>query len=190
MNKIELRARYLERRTSLSDAEYAQLNFQLLQTFFSDVDISFVNILHTFLPLKRNKEPDTWPIIDRIRKEFPHIRIAVPKIESTTATLESFIFEGLDQLRENKWGIPEPGDGVPIENTKIDMVLVPLLIFDHDGNRVGYGKGFYDRFLSTCRQDCKRVGISLFEPIEKIADTNSFDVPLQYCVTPEGVYRF
>jgi len=190
MNKVELRALYLERRTSLSDAEYALLNSQWHHTFFADIDLSWVKTLHTFLPLKKNKEPDTWPVIHRIQKEFPQIRIAIPKVDAETSTLENFIFDGPHQIRENKWGIPEPRDGEHVDNATIDMVLVPLLVVDNRGNRVGYGKGFYDKFLPTCRKDCKRVGISLFDPLESISDVNSLDVPLQYCVTPNQVFRF
>ena len=89
MTKASLRKEYLRKRLSLSEAEYAQLNFQLYQNFFSSLDLSFIKVLHTFLPLQKNKEPDTWIIIDRIRREFPHIRLSLPRIEQTTGALEN-----------------------------------------------------------------------------------------------------
>ena len=70
------------------------------------------------------------------------------------------------------------------------MVILPLLAFDQQGYRVGYGKGFYDKFLSGCREDCLKVGFSYFEPIETIDDCNEFDVPLDLCITPQNVYVF
>lgn len=72
----------------------------------------------------------------------------------------------------------------------LDAVLVPLIAFDARGFRVGYGKGFYDRFLKTCRADCLKIGLSLFPPVEKIADTADFDVKLDACATPEKIWRF
>lgn len=190
MNKQDLRKIYLQKRTALTEAEYAQLNFQLYQKFFSSIDLSFVNVLHTFLPIVSKKEVDTWLIIDRIRREFPHIRLAVPKVNPQTGVFDSYFFEGLHQLATNAWGIAEPKQGIPVEAEKVDVVLIPLLAFDKHGHRIGYGKGFYDKFLATCRPDCKKIGLSLFDAAEKINDTNAFDVQLNACITPQTVIQF
>ncbi len=190
MKKAELRELYLTKRLSLSEAEYNQINFQLYQHFFAGIDLSFIHVLHTFLPIPNKKEPDTWLIIDRIRREFPHIRISIPKINPLSSAFDSIYFEGLHQLETNAWGIQEPKQGVPTEPEKIDMVLVPLLVFDQQGQRVGFGKGFYDRFLVTCKPSCKKIGLSLFEEVDLIEDTDGYDVPLDQCVTPSGVINF
>jgi len=189
MTKQELRKIYLEKRQSLSEAEFGQLNFQLYQNFFSNIDLSFIKVLHTFLPITSKNEPDTWLIIDRIRREFPHIRISIPRVNNQKGELENFYFEGLHQLTTNEWGIQEPKQGIPTESEKIDFVLVPLLVFDSQGYRIGYGKGYYDRFLSQCKPETKKVGISLFPPVENIP-TNSYDVRLNSCVTPTGIFEF
>ena len=86
--------------------------------------------------------------------------------------------------------IPEPRTGVPTPDEKIDMVIVPLLAFDEQGFRVGYGKGFYDRFLKRTRPECKKVGLSYFVAEKRIDDVDAHDVPLDQCVTPEGVMQF
>ncbi|MBN8576929.1 MAG: 5-formyltetrahydrofolate cyclo-ligase [Cytophagales bacterium] len=190
MNKAELRKIYLQKRQALSEAEYAQLNFQLYQQFFAHIDLSFVKVIHTFLPLSSKHEPDTWLIIDRLRREFPHIRISIPKTKPESNELENFYFEGLHQLVTNAWGIPEPRQGIPTETERIDLVLVPLLTFDKAGHRVGYGKGFYDRFLKQCRPACLKVGLSLFDVEENLIDTTDFDVPLDSCITPAGIINF
>jgi 5-formyltetrahydrofolate cyclo-ligase len=163
---------------------------QLYQNFFTSIDLSFIKVLHTFLPLEKNKEPDTWLIIDRIKREYPHIRISIPRVNAQTKELESIFFEGLHQLQKNPWGIPEPKQGIPTDPDQIDLVLVPMVIFDKNGHRVGYGKGFYDKFLATCRKDCRRVGISLFDPVENIEDVNDLDIHVQCCLTPTKHYRF
>lgn len=190
MNKAELRKIYLQKRQALSEAEYAQLNFQLYQQFFANIDLSFIKVIHTFLPVASKHEPDTWLIIDRLRREFPHIRISIPKTDTRQNTLENFYFEGLHQLVTTAWGIQEPRHGIPTETEKIDLVLVPLLAFDKAGQRVGYGKGFYDRFLKDCKPDCIKVGLSFFEAEEKLEDTTELDVSLDLCVTPAGIVKF
>lgn len=190
MTKQELRKIYLEKRKALSEGEYAQLNFQLYQNFFSSIDLSFTRVLHTFIPIVSKHEPDTWLIIDRIRREYPNIRISIPRVNNNTGELENYFFEGLHQLTTNDWGIQEPKQGIPTESEKIDMVLVPLLVCDGSGNRVGYGKGYYDRFLKGCRSDVKKIGISLFEPVDRIEDIQSTDIPVNALVTPAEIIFF
>ena len=104
--------------------------------------------------------------------------------------MENFYFEGLHQLVTSAWGIQEPKQGIPTEIEKIDLVLVPLLAFDKAGHRVGYGKGFYDRFLKGCRPDCLKAGLSFFEAEEILTDADELDVPLDLCVTPAGIIHF
>lgn len=187
MTKGKLRKEYLQKRLALTEAEVLHLSSQLCDQFFSSVDISFIHVVHIFLPIEKKNEPNTWLIIDRMRREFPHIRLSIPK---TNGTIENFYFEGLHQLQNNEWGIPEPKQGIPTPVEKIDLVLVPLLIFDGRGHRVGYGKGYYDRFLSDCRADCRKIGVSLFEPIEAIEDITEEDIQLNNCLTPSRFFSF
>lgn len=71
----------------------------------------------------------------------------------------------------------------------IDIVFIPLLIFDKEYNRVGYGYGFYDKFLINCRVDVIKIGLSLLEPISRIIDINMDDIPLDIVVTPNKIYN-
>jgi 5-formyltetrahydrofolate cyclo-ligase len=176
-------------RQALSEAEYGQLNFQLYQNFFSNIDLSFIKVLHTFLPITSKKEVDTWLIIERIRREFPHVRISIPRVNNQTNELENFFFEGLHQLTTTEWGIQEPKQGIPTEPEKIDMVLVPLLAFDTAGNRIGYGKGYYDRFLKLCKTNAKKIGVSFFDPEENLP-AEEYDTKLTNVVTPAQLYSF
>ena len=70
------------------------------------------------------------------------------------------------------------------------MVFVPLVAFDELGNRVGYGKGFYDEFLKNCSKDTIKIGLSFFEAEAVISDIELHDVPLDFCVTPGKIYNF
>ncbi len=186
MTKAEIRKIYLQKRLSLTEAEYLNLNLLLCDQFFASVDLLNVSVLHTFLPITDKKEPDTWLIIDRIRREFPHIHIAVPRLQGHD--LEHILLE-VPETEVNKWGIPEPRSGSKVAVEKVDMVLVPLLAFDRQGHRVGYGKGYYDRFLRNCRSNTQRIGLSFFPPVQLINATPD-DVQLTACVTAETYYVF
>jgi len=187
MTKKELRKIYFRKRMELSEGEYQQLNQRLCDHFFSAVDLSHVQVVHTFLPIARNREVNTWLIIDRLQADYPHIKISIPKINNHTAELDHYYYEEPGQLANNMWEIPEPVKGVPTPSDKIDAVLVPLLAFDKQGHRLGYGRGFYDRFLVSCRPDCLKVGLSFFEVEEKIEGISEKDIPLNMIITPEAV---
>jgi len=190
MTKAEIRKLYLQKRLTLSEDEYEKLNKKIADNFFDKLDLSHTKILHTFLPIEKTREPDTWDIINRILKKHPHIRIAIPRINNQTSILEHFYYEDEKQLEKNTWGIPEPKQGIPTPIDKIDAVLVPLLAFDTQGHRIGYGRGFYDKFLNQCSPSIKKIGLSFFPPLEKIADINPNDQLLTHVVTPEYVLTF
>lgn len=188
MTKKELRKKYLQLRESLTEGEVAHLSRQLCDNFFLSIDLNFIKVVHVYLPIQHKKEPDTWLIVERLRREFPHIQISLPKVVNDQ--LENYRFEGMHQLKQNAWGIWEPQQGVPTDSSKIDLVIVPLLAYDRQGHRVGFGKGFYDRFLKICRLDCQKLGLSFFEAEEKIEDADNFDIPLGAVITPAGLTTF
>lgn len=192
MLKSDLRKTYLSRRKQISETELSKKSQQIADLFFERFDLNKISVIHIFLPIIEKNEINTFLIINRIKSEFPHIRIAVPKSIPETSEMESYLFEDEYKLVRNSWKIPEPFPHPEhfIPEYEISMVLVPLLIFDQQGNRVGYGKGFYDRFLARCTKDCKKVGICLESPILEIEDPNQFDIKLEYCITPEKVFSF
>ncbi len=187
MTKEELRKAFLQKRKALGEEEYRKLNQMLCDRFFASVNLSDISVLHTFLPIPANNEPDTWLIINRLRREFPHIHVAVPRVNHTE--LEHLLLESVTQLTTGTWGVPEPRSGKPVHLRAIDMVLVPLLAFDIRGHRVGYGKGYYDRFLAACPVTTQRIGLSFFDPVESIPTTPS-DTQLTACVTPNRFFQF
>jgi 5-formyltetrahydrofolate cyclo-ligase len=101
--------------------------------------------------------------------------------------MESLAYGPETKMRTDRWGIGEPAHDEFVEPAEIDMVVVPLICFDRQGHRVGYGKGYYDRFLSRCRPDCVKVGLSYFGPVGEIDDVWEGDVQLDFCATPDGV---
>jgi 5-formyltetrahydrofolate cyclo-ligase len=189
MDKKALRNYYLQLRLQLSVAEWAQGSQRMCDLFFIHTNLAFVKSIHIYLPLKKKAEPDTWLIIDRLKREFPQIQIAIPRIDVVTNTMKSILFEGIHQLKQNEWGIEEPQSGIEISPKEFDLIIVPLLAFDKAGHRVGYGKGFYDKFLSACNPGVKKVGLSFFEAVDKIPSEPT-DVTLTHCVTPKNIYSF
>ena len=188
MNKDELRKIYLAKRLSLTESEHHELSQKIADHFFQFVDLSKARIVHIYLPIESKREPDTWLIINRIKSEFPTIRLVIPLVNKEE--MESIFFDGPDQLEKSKWGMIEPILGVEVEPQKIDMVVVPLLAIDTLGHRIGYGKGFYDRFLKLCRPDCLKIGISFFDPVNSIAEKSDHDVLLNGCLTPKEYLIF
>lgn len=149
-----------------------------------------MQFLNCFVTLEKNNELETFEIFQKMWREFPQITTTAPRINFETNSLESVRVSPDSKFVENKWQILEPAGDEFVDPSKLDAVLVPLIAFDELGFRVGYGKGFYDKFLIKCRADCLKIGLSLFPPVEKIADVEDFDVKLDYCVTPERVRKF
>jgi len=182
MKKAELRKIYKKERQSLSFSKIKKLQENIFLQVYN-LDIANIKTIHIFLTLEKFKEIDTQPIINYFRSR--NRQIVVSKSDFTNNTLSHFILEENTILKTNTYGIPEPVQAKPILESAIDLVFVPLLISDKKGYRVGYGKGFYDRFLSNCRKDCKTIGLNFFKPIAKIDDINAFDIALDYIIYPK-----
>lgn len=183
MNKSTLRKKYLDQRLALEKEQYDQLNFQLADLFFEAIDLSQVNYLHIFLPIEKFKEVNTWQIIERIERHFPKIKIVVPKVVDDT--LEHYLYEEKNQLKIDKWGIPEPIYGTLVNPSQIDLVVVPLIVADQLGNRIGYGKGYYDKFLSKCNSNTQKIGISLLPLLAEEINSEVTDVRLDGCLVAQ-----
>jgi 5-formyltetrahydrofolate cyclo-ligase len=190
-DKATLRKQYLAKRKALSSAEITVKSQQICDLFFQEIDLNTVQFLHVFLPIKKHNEIDTFLIIRRLRIEFPLINIVVSRSNLDSFEMQHFLLEE-NNLVENKWGILEPSQASKreVQPQEIDLVIVPLLAFDKQGNRVGYGKGFYDRFLQKCSPKAFKVGFCIEKPIEFIEDLNEFDVKMDICITPDKIWKF
>ena len=112
------------------------------------------------------------------------------KTDFETKTMSHILLQDNTSIELNRWNIPEPKNGIPISDQQIEVVFIPLMAFDELGNRVGYGKGFYDGFLKNCSKDTLKIGLSFFEADAEIKDIEPFDIPLDYCITPHKTYTF
>ncbi len=188
MNKPELRQIYLIQQKSLTESARNEKSQQIAEQFFAKFSLEKVQHLHLFLSIEKNGEVATKFIYEKGWRDFSHLQTFVPRVRGEN--LEHLAFTAKTQLSVNNWQISEPiGDDL-VDEKLFDVVIVPLLCFDVRGYRVGYGKGFYDKFLTKCRKDCLKIGLSFFPPVENFVEINEFDVKLDYCLTPNQVWKF
>ena len=192
--KAALRRAALAQRRALPAQEMARRSAQLCAGFFEQFPVAEWRWLHVFLPLLAKNEPDTWPIIRRVWAESQSPRLAAPVVQPDGISLQHYELTPGTPLITSRWGIPEPMPEPTAEvlPAQLDAVLVPLLACDQRGHRVGYGGGFYDRFLAQCWPGARFIGLSILgdEPVDAITDVLPTDVPLHACITPGGVWNF
>jgi 5-formyltetrahydrofolate cyclo-ligase len=189
MTKSELRRLYKEKRNGLNESTVQKMQ-DLLLIQFQKLDLPFIATMHSYLPLINSREPDPLNMIRWLSFRNPGMVCAVPVADFHTKEMKHIVYDENTELQLNIFDIPEPVSGEEIDAEAFDLVLTPLLAFDEAGYRVGYGKGFYDRFLAKCREDVIIVGLSFFPAENLIEDTNTFDKRLDFCITPERIYEF
>ncbi len=108
--------------------------------------------VHSFLPITRNKEVNTWPLIALLSRA--KTEVVVSATDFTRQTMSHFVYTRDLLFEDDPFGIPTPMGGTPAHLDKIELVLIPLLAADKQGNRIGYGKGYYDRLLTENGTRC------------------------------------
>lgn len=186
MFKQEIRKQSIAQRNRLTEPELLSLHEKLLEGF-KTLDFSKIKSVHIFLPITAKREPNTFLLIDWLQAEHPEIQIIVPRANFDTHGLENFIFSGKHELELNNYQIPEPKNARPFFGVP-DLVIVPLLAFDEAGYRVGYGKGFYDRYLTGL--PTQKIGLSFFDAVSAINGVHLNDIRLDRCITPNKIVDF
>lgn len=187
MTKSELRLLYKKKRAEFSDEEIESQSLAIANQLLK-LDIWNYSFYHLFLSITKNKEINTEYILNILSGKDKNIVISKTVFKSLS--MLNYLLTDNTVIKINNYGIPEPVDGIEIPNNKIEIVFVPLLAFDKQGHRVGYGKGFYDNFLSECKPETIKIGLSFFDAEEKIEGISESDVALNFCVTPNRIYSF
>ncbi|RYJ41491.1 5-formyltetrahydrofolate cyclo-ligase [Flavobacterium beibuense] len=187
MTKKELRIKYKALRGALSLEETEDKSLAIANMLLK-LDIWDKVYFHLFLSIEEHTEIQTEYILQILAGKDKEI--VVSKSDFADCSMTHYLLTDNTRLKKNEYGIPEPVDGLEVPDNKIDVVFVPLLAFDTNGHRTGYGKGFYDRFLAKCKSDVIKIGLSFFDAEEKIDDINPTDMVLDYCVTPNRIYTF
>ena len=186
MLKQELRLNYTLLREELTREQLSVASI-IIANRLLELPIWQHSYFHIFLQIPEKKEIDTSYILSVLQGKDKNI--VVPKV-SGTSSLINYLLTDNTRLKKNRWNIPEPVDGIEVPLNKLEVVFVPLLAFDLKGNRVGYGKGFYDSFLGACPPNVIIIGLSIFEAVDEIEDVTENDIPLHYCITPKKTYEF
>jgi len=187
MDKKELRAKYKAARQQLSDDEIDSKSLAIANQLL-ELYVWKHTYFHLYLTIGKHKEIETEYILQILAGKDKEVVVAKSHFEN--CTMSHFLLTDNTKFIVSEYGIPEPFDGLEVPVQKIDVVFVPLLAYDKHGHRVGYGKGFYDKFLSECRTDTVKIGLSFFEPEDQIEGIFEGDVTLDYCITPERIYAF
>lgn len=186
-SKLELRNKYKNLRKELTKEAIDALSLEIANRVLT-LDIWEYQFYHIFLSIESLKEINTDYILSILSGKDKNIVIS--KSDFKTRTLQNFLLTDATKIQLNKYNIPEPIDGIEINNSKIEVVFVPLLACDQKGNRIGYGKGFYDNFLADCKPDTIKIGLSFFEVENTTFNTSETDIALDFCVTPKRIFTF
>ena len=185
LTKLALRRSFLKKRYALSDQEHEDMSFAIANNCLK-LPIWHLDYYHIYLPIKAKAEIDTTLILTLLQGKDK--QVILPRIKGSE--LEHILLTDITKLKTNILGITEPEKGIKISPEQIDVIFLPLLAWDKSGNRLGYGKGFYDNFLSLCKTNTIKVGLSFFDPVDKIVDIRSEDIRMDFCVNPEGIKKF
>ena len=187
--KQELREKYLEQRKQISSKDKLKFD-DLMLLELQQINFNAVETVLTYWGISKNNEPNTHLFSSYLRHIIPDLKIAYPVSNFETNEMKAILIDEETIYKTNEYGITEPKFGEEIIAPEIDLIFVPLIVCDKQGFRVGYGKGFYDKFLANCNSNVVTIGFSYFEPIDKIEDVNEFDIPLCCCITPNNIYEF
>lgn len=187
MLKKELRQKYKALRSQLSQEDLEEMSLAIANKVLT-LPIWEKTYFHIFLSITEHKEINTEYILHLLSGKDKEIIIS--KSDFATREMTHFLLTDNTKIKKNQYNIPEPVDGIEVPTHKIEVVFVPLLAFDKSGHRAGYGKGFYDKFLSECKPETIKIGLSFFDVENLIEDVFESDVKLDYCVTSNEVYRF
>ena len=184
-NKFFLRKSFKKQRSLLDMNQVKELNTRIFKNLL-ELNIWEKSCYHLYLSNEINNEAETGEIINLLFKK--HKRVFVPKIQGSN--LMNIEIDNNTNYSLNYLGIKEPLSSNQKDTNLLEVIFVPLLVFDKLGHRVGYGGGYYDKFLGNIKDDILKIGLSLFEPIDKIQDIEKYDISLDYTITPKRVYDF
>lgn len=186
MNKAQLRLAYYKKRRQLSELQVESESLKIANRCLG-LPIWDGVFYHLFLSIPEKKEVDTSFLLTALQGKDKNI--VLPKVAGKR-DLNHLLLTDTTELRISSLGIPEPVSGLAVRPDQLDVIFVPLLCFDTKGNRVGYGGGYYDRFLADCRPDAKKIGLSFFGPETELTNVEETDFRLDGCVTPERYFSF
>jgi 5-formyltetrahydrofolate cyclo-ligase len=169
----------------LDEREFTQRNNALLERLITWLDTVDRSVIHIFLPIEKNKEPDLRPLLKSLWQRGYQLMVSSTDFEKRT--LSHYHLEQTTRFEKNTMGIPEAINGNQADFADVDLVLVPLVAADGKMNRIGYGGGFYDRLLAETK--ATKVGLNLAPLVDELFHTDHWDVPLDLIITPKQTWQ-
>lgn len=189
MTKQEARTLFKEKRKALTRPSIDEMSLGIANKTLEISSIWSYSTYHLFLSIEAQKEVNTEYLLHILHGKDKNVVVSKSNFEDLS--MQHFLLTEQSSLKKNKWGIPEPNNGIQVQEKQLDVVFVPLLGVDKKGQRVGYGKGFYDRFLAVCQPGVIKVGLGFFSPLqEELKDVNANDIPLNVLITHERIFHF
>lgn len=177
--KQQIREKLLKRRSDLGREEYQTKSDQIIQNLGKLPEFKKASTIHCYVSMNERNEVNTHSLIKDLVNSDKRLAVSVTNFEE--GTLSHRYLEKFEDLQQNKWGVLEPVEGKEAEVRELDLIIVPMVGGDEDKNRIGYGKGFYDRFLQ--KADCVTIGLLFDCCLVESIPVESFDVALQKCIT-------
>lgn len=181
MDKIKLRKKALKTRMEISPEIRHAKNTKIIKSLKELTD--YKNATHILLYYSVDYEVNTLGLIS---DEYKYKNIYLPVIHDTVH-LQAVPIGNPDKLKKGKYGIPEPTDEPNVVYDKqIEIVIIPGVAFDKNGNRLGMGKGFYDRYFQRFPHT-KKIGLAYSEQILDCIPKDIYDVPIDMIITENEI---
>jgi 5-formyltetrahydrofolate cyclo-ligase len=190
--KKELRKEMKATRRAMAQDDIVTKSRAIYERWRNRFSLKRVGYFHVFQSMATQNEVDTQELIQFVWDRHPQVHIVVPVVDERHQMLKHAVIHDRVEMRVNKFGIPEPYMPVDfVHPVQIDMVMVPLLAFDDEGQRLGYGAGYYDKFLALTRPSCVKIGICFDNGHRKeLLPSEPHDIPLDFVVTESTTIRF
>lgn len=183
--KQKLREQFLQRRLQLRDETYLTKSARIIERLKQQPEYQDAEKLHCYVSMQKRHEVNTIPFIKELLDQDK--KLAVPVTDFQKNVLHSRYITRFEDLQENKWGVLEPVAGEIAKPGEFDLVIVPMVGGDYNKNRIGYGKGFYDRFLSESGGAAVAVGLLFEDCLVESIPIEEFDIPMDKLITEERV---
>jgi len=183
--KNQLRKIILQRRDNLKPEERLSLSKQIWTSLFTLPE--FLKAKHIMIYLNFGSEVETIPFIDDLFSQNKNVYAPVTNTKNKSLTIYPII-KDKTKLFKGSYGIPEPEKvNGPINPSQIDLIIVPGVVFDFDCQRIGYGTGYYDRFLQSVSPSATILGIAYDLQLVKKIKTDKHDLPMDLVVTEKRI---
>jgi len=187
--KATLRKQFLTDRAGIELRQAHEWHARMLE-YFANIPIPANSRILSYRSMPDKNEISMTFFEDFLLNEKIGSEFCYPAVNKEDGSMEAYLDDELLQWETVSFGLVQPASGNKVDPRSVEVVLVPLLAFDRRGHRLGYGKGYFDRYLARCRPNAVKIGFSWFEPMEELPEIHSYDIPLDYCVTPEKLYVF